>query len=291
MNASRGVALVLVLWLLVLLIALAGTFVTIARTEYRQGVYARGSVQARYAAQAAIELAVARMLDPDLAARLVPDGRVYRFALGPAQVALTVSDETGRFDLNATDPAALAQLFQALGEPEERALALAAAIVDWRDPDDLLQVNGAEDPQYADAGLPYGAHDSPFETVEELQQVLGMDYDTFLKVQPYVTVYSGSAPRPDMASAPVLQALGGDPGPIQQFLADRAAWVPGRSEPPLLPGGAFIAATGSGMYSISALASAADGSRARLTETVRVGFAGQGGQAYVLLSRREGIIN
>src|SRR3546814_1000166 len=87
MNMRRGVALVLVLWLLVLLIALAGTFVTISRTEYRQGVYARGSVQARYVAQAAIELAVARMLDPDPAARLLPDGRVYRFGLGPAQVA------------------------------------------------------------------------------------------------------------------------------------------------------------------------------------------------------------
>src|SRR3546814_14168855 len=94
------------------------------------------------------------MLDPDPAARLLPEGRVYRFGLGPAQVALTVHDETSRFDLNASDPAALAVLFQALGEPEERALALADAIVDWRDPDDLLQVNGAADPQSADAGLP-----------------------------------------------------------------------------------------------------------------------------------------
>ncbi|PIQ36426.1 MAG: general secretion pathway protein GspK [Lysobacterales bacterium CG17_big_fil_post_rev_8_21_14_2_50_64_11] len=291
MSAHRGVALVLVLWLLVLLIALAGTFVVISRTEYQQGVYARGSVQARYAAQAAIELAAARMLDPDLAARLVPDGRVYRFALGSAQIELSASDETSRFDLNASDAVALSLLFQALGEPEDRALALADAIVDWRDPDDLLQINGAEDPQYADAGLPYGARDSPFETVEELQQVLGMDYETFLKVQPYVTVYSASAPRPDLAGAPVLQALGVLTGEIPQFLADRAAWMPGRGEPPLLPGGAFITASGSGMYSISALASAADGSRARLTQTVRVGSAGQGGQAYVLLSRREGMIN
>jgi len=291
MNARRGVALVLVLWLLVLLIALAGTFVTISRTEYRQGVYARGSVQARYAAQAAIELAAARMLDPDLAARFVPDGRVYRFGLGAAQIALSIHDEASRFDLNASDPVALSDLFMALGEPEDRALALADAIVDWRDPDDLLQINGAEDPQYADAGLPYGARDSPFETVEELQQVLGMDYDTFLKVQPYVTVYSGVTPVPDMAGAPVLQALGMAEGEIPQYVADRAAWVPGRNEPPLLPGGTFITASGSGMYSISALASAADGSRARLTQTLRVGSAGRGGQAYVLLSRREGIIN
>jgi general secretion pathway protein K len=291
MNTRRGVALVLVLWLLVLLIALAGTFVVISRTEYRQGVYARGSVQARYAAQAAIELAAARMLDPELSARFVPDGRIYRFGLGAAQIALAVSDETSRFDLNASDPVALSQLFQALGEPEDRALALADAIVDWRDPDDLLQINGAEDPQYADAGLPYGARDSPFETLDELQQVLGMDYQTFLKVQPYLTVYSGTAPRPDMATAPVLQALGLEPAATPQFLADRALWVPGRSDPPLLPDGTFITASGSGMYSISALATAADGSRARLTQTIRVGSAGQGGRAYVLLSRREGIIN
>lgn len=288
---SRGVALVLVLWLLVLLTALAGTFAVISRTEYRQGVYARGSVQARYAAQAAIELAAMRMMDPDPDTRFIADGRNYPLQFEGAKIDVALIDEASRFDLNVVDPVSLSKLFMVLEMPEERAVALADAIVDWRDTDDLLQPNGAEDPQYADADLPYGAKDDPFESVEELQRVLGMDYETYLRVLPYVTVYTGAAPRPDLASNPVLQALGMQPAAVEQFLTERAAWELGQPDPPLLPGGTFITAQGSGMYSISARATATDGSRVRLTETVRVGSAGQSGQAYLLLARREGEIN
>jgi general secretion pathway protein K len=47
---------------------------------------------------------------------------------------------------------------------------LVDAILDWRDEDDLHLVNGAEDPDYKAAGLPYGAKDGPFDSLEELQQ-------------------------------------------------------------------------------------------------------------------------
>lgn len=291
MTHARGVALVLVLWLLVLLTALAGTFAVIARTEYRQGVYARGSVQAHYAAQAAIDLAVARMLDPDPTARFVADGRINPIEFDGARIELSLIDEASRFDLNVVDPVALSALFKVLEIPEERAVALADAVVDWRDNDDLLQPNGAEDPQYADAGLPYGAKDNPFDNVEELQQVLGMDYETWLRVAPFLTVYTGAAPRPDLASAEVLQALGMEPAAVTEFLLQRAQWTPEQTDPPTLPGGTFITALGSGMYSISARATVADGSRVRLTETVRVGSVGQSGRAYLLLAMREGEIN
>jgi len=290
MNA-RGIALVLVLWLLVLLTALAGTFAVIARTEYRQGVYARGSVQAHYAAQAAIDLAVARMFDADPSARFIADGRTYPIEFDGARIELSLIDEASRFDLNVVDPVALSRLLVALEIPEQRAVALADAVVDWRDPDDLLQANGAEDPQYADAGLPYGAKDNPFDSIEEWQQVLGMDYATWLRVAPYVTVYTGAAPRPDLAAAAVLQALGLEPAAVAEFVRQRAAWTLAQTDPPVLPGGTFITALGSGMYSISARATAADGSRMRLTETVRVGSVAANGQAYLLLARREGEIN
>ena len=59
------------------------------------------------------------------------------------------------------------------------AAALVDAIVDFRDEDDLHCLQGAEDRDYADAGLPRGAKDAAFEAVEELQQVLGMTREIY----------------------------------------------------------------------------------------------------------------
>ena len=67
-------------------------------------------------------------------------------------------------------------MFRAAGVEQDKATRLASALVDWRDADSLTQPQGgAEDPEYAAAGLPYGAKDAPFETVAEAEQVLGVD--------------------------------------------------------------------------------------------------------------------
>ena len=83
--------------------------------------------------------------------------------------------------------------------------AIAGAIVDWRDGDDLTQpMGGAEDPQYAAAGLPYGAKDAPFDTVAELEQVLGMPRTLFERAAEHLTVFSG-LPQPDQRFAPIAE--------------------------------------------------------------------------------------
>ncbi len=97
------------------------------------------------------------------------------------------------------DPGLLMALMKAVGvqEPEN----LVDAILDWRDPDDLHLVNGAEDEQYAAAGLPYGAKDGPFDSVEELGQVMGFDRELYQALAPALTVTSGQA-SPALEFAP-----------------------------------------------------------------------------------------
>jgi general secretion pathway protein K len=77
------------------------------------------------------------------------------------------------------------------------------AILDWRDEDDLRLLNGAEDPDYDAAGRPYGAKDGPFDSVEELQQVLGFDRVLYQALAPALTVSSGQA-SPGAEFAPPL---------------------------------------------------------------------------------------
>lgn len=277
---QRGVALVLVMWLVALLIALVGAYAMTARIEHMQGrTLARGIV-AEQAARAGLEYAMTRLTDPDPALQWSPDGRAYPWAFGDAVVEVRVVDESGKVDLNAAEPPLLAALFQAAGSEPDTAAAVAAAIIDWRDSDTLTQPGGgAEDAQYAAAGRPYGAKDAPFETVGEVEQVLGMTPALYARVEEYLTVFSGQA-QPDerFAAGMVLQALGVDP----------AAALARREGDPALVGDTSLVGGGSGTYSVDSRARLPDGRQAVLRAVVRAGASGVPGSAYAPLRWEEG---
>jgi general secretion pathway protein K len=99
----------------------------------------------------------------------------------------------------------------------------AAAILDWSDNDDLARVNGAEKQQYQDTGLNYQPRNRPFQSLEELQMVLGMDAATFNWIEPLITVYSSQTQVDlQLASKEVLLALPGiDAGLVDSYVAAR----------------------------------------------------------------------
>jgi len=115
-------------------------------------------------------------------------------------------------------------LFRAVGVADEAAAALADAVMDWRDADRLRRLNGAEDADYAAAGLAYGAKDARFESVAELRMVLGMTPAIFAAVRDAVTVHHRHAwVNPAVASRPVLLAMPGvAPGSVEAYLQARA---------------------------------------------------------------------
>jgi len=275
-GGQRGAALLLVLWLLVLMTALIGSFALSARVESMQGRGLARSVVATEAARAGLEMAVSRLQDPDPAQRWVADGRAYAWTFAAAEVTLRIVDEVGKFDLNATDAPLLAALIRQAGASAGEADALAATIADWRDADDLTRPQGAELAQYLAAGLPYGPRNGLFESVGELQLVLGMTPDMYARLRPDLTVHTGlPLPIPQLATPGVLAALGLDVG--------AGVSLRERSESPMLPG------TGSGTYSIEAVARLADGREGRLRALVRIGPV-QVGRAYTTLEWKEGAL-
>lgn len=285
---NRGAALLMVLWLMVLLIGLLAVFALSARTEGLQAHYLARSAVARYAAEAGLELAVLRLQSDDEARRWVADGRPYRFSLEEEAVEVRIVDETGKVDLNAATPDLLIGLMRALGTDELRAQAIAGAIIDFRDSDDLLNaVGGAEDREYAAAGLPYGAKDAGIVTIEELQQVLGMDADLYRRMRPYLTVHSGQVrPDPTYAPAPVLEAMGLTPEEVKRIVTLRE--LPPGQGLPTRPDGGELAPRGTGTYSISSRATRRDGTQARITMTLRLGGTGASGSLYTPLALLEG---
>lgn len=283
-RASRvdGAALLLVLWLIALLTAVVGAFAMIARVEYLQGRTLSQGVVADQAARAGLEYAMTRVVDLDPTRQWLPDGREYTWRFGEADVTIMIVDESGKVDINGADLELLAGLMQAMTIERAPARKIAAAILDWRDPDSLTQIEGgAEDADYNTAERPYGAKDAPFETVAELQLVLGMTPELFAKLAPHLTVYSGQGrPSEQYASAEVLRAMGIDP---ERTLAERRR--------PRQPGeaGALVGA-GTGTYSIDSRARLRGGRVSVLRAVVRAGNSGLPGSAYTPLRWEEGAV-
>lgn len=257
---ARGAALIVVLWLVMLLAAMIGAFALSARVEHLQGAVLVSSAQAQEVARAGLEYAVSRLQDSDsVQVRWIPDGRPYSWHYADATLEMRMIDESGKVDLNVADLQLLIALIQALGVDVARAARLAGAIIDWRDTDHLVSPGGAEDSDYAAAGLPYGAKDNPFQSIAELRLVLGMDRDLYRRMLPNITIYSGNLqPEIRYAPVPVLTALGQD---VAVVLAKRQQLSPSDVSKQM----------GSGTYSIESKVRLAQGREAVLRAVVRMG--------------------
>jgi general secretion pathway protein K len=292
MSSQRGVAFIVVLWLLALLAILLGSFALLARSESLQARHYYDSTRARYAAEAGIAHAAYGLAIPDQSQRWLPDGRSYMIEYAEAEVEVQITDESGKLDINAADIPFMSSFFQGQGMELFDADGLAAAIIDWRDPDDLVTLGGAEEGEYLAAGRDYGPTNMPFVVISELQQVLGMDYEFYQQIAPFITIHSG-LPLPNMMFAPaeVLQAMPGlDAELARQIVAMRQMYDPASGlPPPLLPDGSpAVASAGTGTYSIRARATLPNGAWNELDTTIRLGGGGAPGLAYTVLRRQEG---
>lgn len=287
-SRMRGAALLLVLWLIVLMTGLVSGFALLARVEGLQGRALTRGLVAGNAARAGIDYALTRVALTDPRLQWRADGRPYQWRFADAQIEVSLIDEGGKLDLNRADVPLLGALLRATGVDQAQADRLAAAIADWRDTDQLSQpAGGGEDPDYANAGLPYGAKDAEFESIAELQQVLGFTPAIYARLEPHVTVFSGRArPDPAFASAEVLDALGMNG---QDVIAQRRRWDPASGQPaPAIDGSAPLNAGASGTYSIDSRAQLADGRVAVLRVVVRAGGSAIPGMAYTALRWEEG---
>lgn len=177
--------------MLVLLSLMAASFARTTRIEINLTRNLIENAKAEALADAGLYRAVLALLEPNANKQWRADGRAYRFDIHDGVVWISIQDEGGKIDLNGGRDQHLRGLFLLLGVEADVAAALVDAIVDFRDEDDLHRLQGAEDDDYRDAGLPWGAKDRPFEAVEELRRVLGMTPELYDRISPYLTVYTG----------------------------------------------------------------------------------------------------
>ncbi len=271
---QKGVALVLVLWITLLMTVIAGSFALSARTEYVQSRIVFSSTQARFLAEAGIHMAVFQLRNPDPDSRWIPDGRTQELDLDGAKIELKITDESGKIDINQANEELLLGLFASVGVEFDDALGLVDKIMDWKDADEEVRLAGAEDDDYFSAGYPHGAKDAPFDTVPELVQVMDIDYETYLKIEPAVTVYSGRN-NINLGFAPkaALMAIDGISGEMaDDFIRQRHEIDDPNLELPLLAEGYSGQLRGGGTtFSIVSKATLPNGQWAELDATIRMG--------------------
>ena len=279
-NAQGGVALLLVLWASTLLAILLGGYAMLARTEGLQARYQFAQTQAHYAAEAGLMRAMYGLLDPQPRQRWIGDGRTYTFEFEGAKVEVSAINEGGKVDINAATPEVLGKLFVAAGLGLQAAEQLEDQIVNWRRPGGLAGSARAIADAYAAAGRPYGPRNAAFQSVEELQMVLGMTPALYQQVASQVTIWSGnSTPDPNTAPPLALQSIPGlNAAQIQSL---HAARLQNANDPSLVLDNGTT-------HSIESAATLADGTRAVLRATVRMSVQQAGMQPYQVLHWQEG---
>lgn len=214
MTGRRGVALVLVLWIVVILGGIGTVVVRGARTTSGLASNVRASTVARYAAESGIEATLAdieRMLrttndsvqraDQLNALAVAPRDSI---ALGDGRVVVSIVDPSTRLDVNEAPERNLSQLLSRLGALPQAA-ATARAIRQWIErpavaTDGRLIAPGASTPRFV----------RPLRSLEELRAVPGVDVALLERAAPYLTIDGDGTVNVRAASDTVLAAAFGE---------------------------------------------------------------------------------
>jgi general secretion pathway protein K len=189
---QRGIALVLVLWVLVLLTAIVMEFCFSMRTEVNIARNYKEADQLYFYAQGGVHRAVAEVIylnDPaihqkrtseeseetgDIEKEWRVDGTPYPVAFEHGETEVRLWSESGRINLNGVPERVLRKVISYFVEAGEERDVIVDSILDWRDSDDFHRINGAENAYYQSLPEPYECKNGSFDSVEELLLVRGV---------------------------------------------------------------------------------------------------------------------
>jgi general secretion pathway protein K len=127
--------------------------------------------------------------------------------IGRTLVLVQVEDESDRVNLNTASGALLRALIVEVGSPPGPATRLAASILDWRTSGANPRSGGAKAADYRAAGRAYGPPGTPFQSVGELADVLGMTPELWTRLEPHLTVLTDGDPDLSTRDPVVARAL------------------------------------------------------------------------------------
>lgn len=274
---QQGVVLVTVLWVLVLLSLIATNLSLGGRGFARQTLNTEQAYKASQAADAGLVWALWSLQQQEPYGWLA-DGSEHNMEIGGTDVRVSLQDESGKLDINVLPTELLDALIEPVMEDDSQRAALVAAIEDWRDGDDLIRLNGAEEDEYLSAGRSEGPANQPFREVAEVANVLGMTAEVYRQIQPSLTVRTQSRTiNPTVAPYEVLMTLpNSSEASVLGYIEDRrSAWESQLAMPELPFDGAPYVANGGGGRDFTAITEAMIEPYTRVKQIVRITRGGQ----------------
>ena len=194
---SKGVALIMVLWVITILSVVALEFCFAMRTEVNISKNYKEELESYAMAEGGIQRALAELVykhDPrvqlkrkNLKIEEIPpekkewmtDGRLYSLPFDQGVSEISIMSEGGKVNINTVSEALLRKMIGNLGLQGEARDVVADSILDWIDTDDFYRVNGAENDYYQSLKEPYYCKNGPLDSIEELLLVRGVTFDLF----------------------------------------------------------------------------------------------------------------
>jgi type II secretory pathway component PulK len=221
LSRRRGSALILVLWcLLFLTIAVFGV-VEVVELSIDHASHEALSVEARGLSLSGLALGLNPQLlkDDPLLAQTTSPGRQFKVSIESegARINLNYALLSGHRDI-------LENLFTQWGLQVIDADHVADCLYDWVTPGDMKSLNGAKATDYIQAGLPYTPTGQPFDSFEQVRQVIGVEL--LDKAHPgwedAFTLWSAGPLNVNEAPAELIAAVFGiDPGRLVFFVNKR----------------------------------------------------------------------
>lgn len=243
-GSSRGIALLIILWVMTILTVMALSFSVMTRAESYGTLAFREQTEKKLFAEAGIERGIMEIIYRSVNRNQTvtldgmeawkPDGTAHTVKIGNGSCGIRIIDESGKISLNGlTDSSGpiLKNLLISQGTSSENADIIVDSILDWKDSDDLHHLNGAETEYYQTLAKPYKARNADFETLEELILVRGITpgilYGTggTKGIIPFLTIY-GKTGQVNISTAPreILAALPGmDAAIVERIMAFRGS--------------------------------------------------------------------
>lgn len=240
---QSGIALMVVLWILVLLMALATEFAFSMKGEVNTTRNFKEDAESYHLAKAGIHLGMAEVLLPASFHALQSEKElvignsilpivnpkdevlkepktIYRITerknipLGRGTITYSLEDENRKISINKVTRNTLVKILTIAGiENNKKRDIIADSILDWIDNDTKHRLNGAENDFYQNLIPPYLAKNAPIENLDELLKVRGIDEnliygnDKLIGLDQFFTAYNIESINLNTASRNVLLAL------------------------------------------------------------------------------------
>jgi general secretion pathway protein K len=194
---QKGIALIMVLWVIAILSVVVLEFSFGMRTELNMTGHFKEDLQLYEMAKGGVHRAIVEMIykrDPGIQQKRkalkpeeVPadqtewatDGRSYLLSFSGGKVDVRVTGEDGKININTVSESLLRRIIGNMGLEGEVRDIVVDSIMDWRDPDDFYRINGAENDYYRALQEPYECKDGPLDSLEELLLVRGVTADLY----------------------------------------------------------------------------------------------------------------